>query len=78
MKDIKEIHNPYDELANAIIVQAVNDYRKVIAELKIHPFNHTAIGTRVSVLKFFRSEWYRQLTDIDGELLIKKLNAEVA
>lgn len=77
MKDIKETHNPYEELTNAIIIQAVYDYRKAIAELKTHPFNHTARGTRVSVLKFFRSEWYRQLTDIDGELIIKKLNAEV-
>lgn len=77
MKDIKETHNPYEELANAIIIQAVTDYRKAKAELKRHPFNHTARGTRMSVLNFFRSEWYRQLTDIDGELLIKKLNAEV-
>lgn len=77
MKDIKAIHNPYEELANAIILQAVNDYRKAITELKTHPFNHTARGTRVSVLNFFRSEWYRQLTAIDGERLISRLNKEV-
>jgi len=29
------------------------------------------------VERFFRSAWYRELTSVDGEFLISKLQAEV-
>lgn len=73
----KTNYNPYEELANAIILQAVQDYRKAKTELKKHPFSHAARGMRTSVLCFFRSDWFKVLTNINAEALIKRLNKEV-
>lgn len=57
--------DPYQALANAIIEQAVKDYRMTddpdeLAELE----------------KFFRSPWYGVLTSLDPELLISRLRKE--
>ena len=57
--------DPYQALANAIIEQAVKDYRMTddpddLAELE----------------KFFRSEWYGVLTSLDAALLISPLRKE--
>jgi hypothetical protein len=30
------------------------------------------------VERFFHSDWYRELTSVDGNVLIKKLQAEVS
>lgn len=32
---------------------------------------------KAEVERFFRSAWYRELTSVDGEFLILKLQAEV-
>lgn len=59
----------YKELANAIILQAVKDYRKAL--------KHDERGRKREIEKFFRSEWFAILTSISGEMLIQKLRAEV-
>ena len=69
--------NPYEELANAIILQAVKDYRNALKRLKKHPRNETALYTKREVERFFRSDWYTSLTTVDPEMLILKLNEEV-
>jgi hypothetical protein len=56
--------NPYRALADAIILQAVDDYRK-----------HKKL--RCSIAKFFKSDWFKVLTDVDGEYLLKKLKDEL-
>ena len=52
-------------LANAIILQAVKDYR--------HTYSPQC---RAEIERFFRSEWFRALTRLDGEMLILKLENE--
>ena len=65
MKDIDEC---YENLANAIVVQAVKDYRAA---------KRTGnSGQIASIRRFFRSDWFGTLTDIDGEYLIRKLDKE--
>ena len=56
---------PYEELANAIVLQAVKDYRLNDDELEL-----------VSIEHFFRSGWFGVLTQIDPEILITKLRKE--
>ena len=56
---------PYEELANAIILQAVKDYRL-----------HDEKQEIVSIERFFRSEWFGVLTNINPEILIAKLRKE--
>jgi len=69
--------NPYHELANAIIIQAVKDYRKALGTLKYYPWDETAKATRDECERFFRSGWFGILTDLDGEVLIEKIRKEV-
>lgn len=57
-----------ETLANGIIVQACKDYRTA---LKLDDKQSIA-----EIERFFRSEWYKMLTSIDGEYLIAKLRKE--
>lgn len=65
--------DPYENLANAIVVQAAKDYSEALkakdedARCKID-----------SIEKFFRSAWYGTLTDLNPEVLIKMLRAQAA
>ena len=66
----------YSNLANAIIYQAVEDYRKAIRD-KFESKN-CDINRRMKrdCLKFFRSEYFQLLTNISGEDIINQLNKE--
>ncbi len=67
----------YENLANAIILQAVKDYRVALKCLKANPRNRTAAADRVEIERFFRSRWFTILTSVDGEMLIRSLQMEV-
>ena len=56
----------YEELANAIIIQAVKDYRQ------------SGSRQRGAIVRFFRSDWFKVLTNLDPEHLIAKLKKEVS
>ena len=56
---------PYEELANAIVLQAVRDYRLHDDEQEL-----------ASIERFFRSGWFSVLTNVDAEMLIAKLRKE--
>lgn len=53
----------YQDLANAIIVQACKDYEQECY--------------RDDVEVFLKGEWFKALTDIDGERLLKELQKVV-
>ena len=67
----------WEDLANAIILQAVEDYRMARRRVRMLPDQQGAQATIRQVEKFFRSRWYAQLTDLDGEMVLKKLKEEV-
>ena len=69
--------DPYVRLENAIVLQAVSDYRVALKKIKAHPKNREAISEALEIEKFFRSGWYSQLTDVDGEYLIRMLQDEI-
>ena len=69
--------DPYERLANAIVLQAVSEYRVALKKIKAHPKNREAISEALEIEKFFRSGWYSILTDVDGEYLIRRLQEEV-
>lgn len=71
------MNTPYENLANAIVLSAVQDYRKVLRILSRFPYQRDALDEKNSVLRFFRSGWFRTLTSIDPEFLIRKLDEEV-
>ena len=67
----------YTELANAIVIQAVKDYRKALKTLKRHPRYEPAKAVVAEVEEFFRSEWYRTLTSVDADMLMTKIRREI-
>ena len=67
----------YENLANAIILQAAKDYRMALKSLKANPRNRTAQADKAEIERFFRSQWYSALTSVDGEMLIRSLQMEV-
>ena len=73
MSDITD----YENLANAIILQAVKDYRVALKCLKANPRNRTAAADKGEIERFFHSRWFTVLTSVDGEMLIRSLNEEV-
>ena len=66
----------WEDLANAIILQAVEDYRKARKVLKKYPDNREANDMIRDTESFFRSDWFGVLTEIDGEYLLRKLKEE--
>lgn len=67
----------YENLANAIVLQAVKDYRSALKRIKMNPSNKDAMSDAMECERFFRSGWYSALTKVDGEYLINKLRGEV-
>jgi len=70
--------NPFENLTNAIILQAVKDYRKALSRSSRHPEKINYREDKSSLEQFFRSGWFSFLTDVDPEMLIRKLSEEVA
>ena len=48
----------YEDLANAIILQAVKDYRMALKSLKANSRNRAAQADKAEIERFFRSQWY--------------------
>lgn len=69
--------NPYENLANAIIVKACDDYRATLKKVKRNPNNRETMQEALVIEKFFRSGWYSALTGVDGEYLIERIRKEV-
>ena len=67
----------YECLANAIILQAVEEYRAAIIQIKENPQNNEMKNEVLRIERFFRSGWFSVLTSIDGEYLIRMLKAEI-
>lgn len=66
----------YENLANAVIEQAVKDYRRARVKLAKEAGDVMALKMRRETERFFRSAWFGQLTTLDGELLLEKLEEE--
>ena len=67
----------YENLANAIILQAVRDYKKALFRLEDHPNNRDANYEKKKLEQFFHSSWYNTLTDLDADTLISGVRARV-
>ena len=70
--------DPYQNLANAIVAQAAQDYLSALKRLKKNPRNRTAMDEAMQMEKFFHSGWYGVLTGVDPDYLIRKLREKVA
>lgn len=67
----------YEALANAIIVQAVLDYKAARRILLKHPEDILAQAEVTKIKRFFHSKWFRTLTNVDGDYLIRQVEADI-
>lgn len=65
--------SPFELLANAIVIEAIRDYRRLRKHGILPELPTMSIE---SLERFFRSRWFGVLTSIDPELLIKHLREE--
>lgn len=72
------MNTPYENLANAIVLSAVTDYREALRRWEQHPEKQLYIAEKQSLERFFRSDWFSVLTSLDPEVLISKLMQEAA
>lgn len=63
----------YENLANAIVVQAIQDYKSAKKVLRKNPNHIMAKRTVSDVERFFRSDWYRVLTGVDASWLMERI-----
>ena len=66
----------WEELANAIIIQAAEDWRSAMRHLQKHPRSVAAKARIRETEEFFLSEFYMLLTTYDGHTLLKRLKEE--
>ena len=63
----------YEQLAQAIVIQAAKDYKRALRALIRNRDNEKAMATRDSVERFFRSEWFMMLTNTNPNVLLDRL-----
>lgn len=78
-----DIHSGYQDLANAIVAQAYKDLVYALLTNNAKGLARVSSSNRggegyISLMKWFRTDpWYKTLTDVDGEYLIKRAEKEV-
>lgn len=77
---MKSTNDAYGDLSNAIILQAVEDYRRVSKALRKSKIGtkslESLLETKKEIEKFFLGKWFQTITDVNGEFLLKKLQQE--
>lgn len=74
-----DYEDPWQALANAIVLCAVDDYRhpeRVSTDPQYRYSDRCRKYVRAEVERFINSDWFCLLTEIDPELLIDKLREE--
>lgn len=69
--------NPYEALGNAVVLQAVKDYRDAVKKLSRGKKNSSAEDTKKECERFFRSGHFNTFSGLDGNALLSMLEKEV-
>ena len=63
----------YHELAKAIILQAIKDFKPAYLRLKKRPDDKAATARVKEITEFFCSEYFCLLSEMDGPRLLKQI-----
>lgn len=69
--------SPYEALGNAVVLQAVKDYREAVHKLSRGKKNTIAESTKQECERFFQSPYFNVFTQLDGKALLSQLEREV-
>lgn len=64
----------YKQLANAIVAQAVKDYKNLLKRPRLTDRQQFE---KEKIEAFFRSDWGEMLTGLDGDFCIKRIKESV-
>ena len=64
-------------LADAIILQATDDYRRLTRQLIKHPDELDKASERHRIERFLCSPWFGVLSELDGRRLLRDLKADL-
>ena len=67
---------PEQMLANAIIIQAADDYRVALRRLKLNRMSREYRLVNEDCERFFQSEWFEVLTKVDGKAIMMRIQKE--
>ena len=74
MIDETGIETGIEDLSNAIILQAVKDYRIALAGGSVNGRDSKSVIEECE--RFFQSEWFNFLTNVDGMIIIANIRKE--
>lgn len=77
MPKTRKYGDPYENLANAIVLQAAEDYMRALRRYKRDPDNYLALRAVKENERFFYSDWFSVLTSMDPDYLIEILRKKV-
>ena len=70
--------SPYEVLGNAVVLQAVKDYRDTVHKLSRGKRNTIAKSMKQECERFFKSPYFNIFTQLDGKALLSQLEKEVS
>ena len=70
--------SPYEALGNAVVIQAVKDYREAVHKLSRGKKNTIAESMKQECETFFQSPYFNVFTQLDGKALLSQLEKEVS
>ena len=65
----------YQDLANGIVLRAVEDYRNALDGKSYSPYKSPGKVIK-EIEKFFNSDWCKTLTKVSGEYIIEQIKKE--
>ena len=68
--------SPEEALGNAVVLQAVKDYREAVKKLSRGKKNSSAEATKAECERFFKSGHFNIFTSLDGVALLSQLEKE--
>lgn len=68
---------PYEALGNAVVLQAVKDYRAAVKKLSHGKKNVAAESMKQECERFFKSDYFNVFTTLDGRAILSRLEREV-
>lgn len=69
--------SPYEALGNAVVLQAVKDYRDAVHKLSRGKKNTIAESVKQECERFFKSPYFNIFTQLDGKTLLSQFEKEV-
>ena len=77
MKKMVGEKEAYENLANAIVLSAVRDYKNALIRLRKHPDSKACQEDVKREELFFYSPWYEMLSNLNLDYLIRKIKEKV-